>query len=73
MAGSGTNDNEDKDDVLLKNSGLSTSFTITFEDDDDSSISIQKKIIKSSNLFVKRHVRTLSLPFSNDYQFIKVR
>ena len=42
---------------------LSTSFTISFEDDNQT-VFKQKKM-KTANMFVRRHVRTLSLPIGN--------
>ena len=64
-------DNEELDDCNAKTPSLSTSFTITFEEDDEKSPSKLKKN-KNSNMFVRRHIRTLSLPANNDRNSSKV-
>lgn len=73
MAGNisnGSHENDSGEETSPK-TGLSTSFTISFEDDDDRSALKQKKI-KTTNMFVRRHVRTLSLPLNNDCLVNKV-
>lgn len=67
-----TSDSEDFRDCSTKLSGLSTSFTITFEDDEDNSPSKLKKN-KGSNMFIRRHNRTLSLPTDHDRHSSQVR
>lgn len=67
-----TGDSEDFRDFSKKLPGLSTSFTITFEDEEDNSPSKLKKN-KSSNMFIRRHNRTLSLPTDHDRHSSQVR
>ena len=59
----GDSDNSSVEEPSPK-TALSTSFTISFEDEDQS-IFKQKKVAKTTNMFVRRHVRTLSLPIKN--------
>lgn len=60
------------DSCGTKMSGHSTSFTITFEDDRENSPSKLKKN-KNSNMFIRRHNRTLSLPTDHDRRSFRVR
>ena len=66
-------DNDDNGSLEDENIGetspktaLSTSFTISFEDENQP-VFKQKKVIKTANMFVRKHVRTLSLPIGNAY------
>lgn len=66
---------DSKDELQIKASGLSTSFTISFEDNDcteKANVIKQKRIIKTANMFTKKHYRTLSLPVPNNTFFPKV-
>ncbi len=74
MAGSSSGgiDKDESGNNAPKNSNLSTSFTISFGDQGGNSTAKQKKLI-NSNVSAKRHVRTFSLPFTNDWHVTKVR
>lgn len=52
----------------------STSFIISFEDENENANAIkQKRIIKTANMFTKKHYRTLSLPVANNCFVAKVK
>lgn len=54
---------DSEDNIQEKSTSSSTTFTISFEDEDKNINAIkQRKIIKTANMFTKRHYRTLSLP-----------
>lgn len=65
-------EDESGEETSSPKAALSTSFTISFEDEDQS-VSKQKKMMKTGNMFVRRHVRTLSLPIGNSYVPKQVR
>ncbi|XP_065213142.1 uncharacterized protein LOC135840488 [Planococcus citri] len=63
---------DNNEELQIKASGLSTSFTISFEDETEKANVIkQKRIIKTANMFTKKHYRTLSLPVANNTFFSK--